>query len=64
MNEKILSGKKAIITGGNQGLGLEIARKFVSAGADIMICARNKQLLSETRDELVSIASSDQKIII
>jgi 3-oxoacyl-[acyl-carrier protein] reductase len=35
--DKILSGRKAIITGANQGLGLEIARKFVTCGADLMI---------------------------
>jgi len=39
--QKELSGKVAIITGANQGFGLEVARKFVLAGADVMLCARN-----------------------
>ena len=38
---RALVGKQAIITGANQGLGLEIARKYVLAGADLMLCARN-----------------------
>ena len=43
--EKILNGKIAIITGANQGLGLEIAKKFILCGADLMICARDKKKL-------------------
>ena len=31
--EKILRDKVAIITGANQGFGLEIAAKYVSSGA-------------------------------
>jgi NAD(P)-dependent dehydrogenase (short-subunit alcohol dehydrogenase family) len=36
---KPLAGRVALITGGNRGLGREIARAFVTAGASIMICA-------------------------
>ena len=59
----ILAGKKVIITGGSQGLGLEIARKFVLSGADLMICARNEDMLEEAKNELVNLASKEQKII-
>ena len=41
MTEKILSGRIAIITGANQGLGREISRSYVTAGANVMLCARN-----------------------
>ena len=60
---KILNGKKAIITGANQGLGFEIARKFTMSGADIMICARNEKKLEAAKDQLLGIASNKQKII-
>jgi NAD(P)-dependent dehydrogenase (short-subunit alcohol dehydrogenase family) len=60
---KILNGKKAIITGANQGLGFEIARKFTISGADIMICARNEKKLEAAKDQLLRIASNKQKII-
>ena len=50
--QKILANKQAIITGANQGLGLEIARKFVLAGADLMLCARNASMLENARTEL------------
>lgn len=43
--EGSLSGKVAIITGGNRGLGLEIARAFAEAGADLALGARSEALL-------------------
>ena len=59
----ILLGRLAIITGANQGLGLEIARKYVLAGADVMLCARNKGLLEDARVELATLAAPKQKIV-
>jgi NAD(P)-dependent dehydrogenase (short-subunit alcohol dehydrogenase family) len=61
--QKVLSGRVAIITGANQGLGLEIAKKYVLAGADVMLCARNAALLQEAEAELGILAGYDQKII-
>lgn len=61
--QKILAGKHAIITGASQGLGFEIARKFVAAGANVMLCARNSSMLDEACIKLSSIASNDQKIV-
>ena len=61
--QKVLAGKKAIITGANQGLGLEIARKYVQAGADLMLCARNADLLERARVELAAMAGANQKIV-
>jgi NAD(P)-dependent dehydrogenase (short-subunit alcohol dehydrogenase family) len=49
-----LNGKIAIITGANQGLGLEISRKYVNAGASIVMCARNGDLLTRAQTELTS----------
>jgi NAD(P)-dependent dehydrogenase (short-subunit alcohol dehydrogenase family) len=47
-----LNGKVALVTGANQGLGLEIARKYAHAGASIVICARNAEMLDAARAEL------------
>ena len=57
-----LSGRKALITGANQGLGLEIARQFVAQGADVMLCARNKILLDEAVALLQSHAKPSQTV--
>jgi NAD(P)-dependent dehydrogenase (short-subunit alcohol dehydrogenase family) len=61
--KRALVGKQAIITGANQGLGLEIARKYVLAGADLMLCARNFELLEVARAELAKLATHGQKIV-
>lgn len=60
---KILSGKVAIITGANQGLGLEIAKKYVLAGADVMLCSRNLKLLQKAQTYLIKLSTFEQKIL-
>ena len=47
-----LRGKTAIITGANQGLGLEIAHRYLNANASVVICARNGNLLEKAREHL------------
>lgn len=37
-----LNGAKVLITGGSRGLGFAAARRFVEAGADVAICARDR----------------------
>lgn len=37
----ILSGKKILITGGSSGIGLAIAKKCATCGADVLITGRN-----------------------
>jgi len=61
--EKVLAGKIALITGANQGFGLEVARSYLSAGADLMLCARNADMLEEARAELMRSAGAGQKVL-
>lgn len=37
----LLTGKRAIVTGGSQGIGFATARALLREGADVAICARN-----------------------
>jgi NAD(P)-dependent dehydrogenase (short-subunit alcohol dehydrogenase family) len=63
MRKRSLIGRAAIITGASQGLGLEIARAFVSAGASILLCARNVSELDAAYREVSSIAGPDQVVL-
>ena len=47
-----LGGKVAVVTGGNGGIGLGIARGLAKAGADIAIWARNATKSETARKEL------------
>ncbi|MFZ0273623.1 MAG: glucose 1-dehydrogenase [Acidobacteriaceae bacterium] len=47
-----LTGKKALITGGNSGIGLATARLFIAEGAEVAITGRDQQTLDETVAEL------------
>jgi NAD(P)-dependent dehydrogenase (short-subunit alcohol dehydrogenase family) len=59
-----LRGRSALVTGGTQGLGLEIARSYLSAGiAGVCICGRDRDALDSARDELESIACDGQEVI-
>lgn len=47
-----LLGKTALITGGNSGIGLSIARMFLAQGARVAITGRNAQALQEAAQAL------------
>ena len=44
--QPVLSGRSAIVTGASRGLGLEIARSLAVAGASVLLCARDADVLS------------------
>jgi NAD(P)-dependent dehydrogenase (short-subunit alcohol dehydrogenase family) len=47
-----LIGKKALITGGNSGIGLATARLFVAEGAEVAITGRDQKTLDEAVAEM------------
>jgi NAD(P)-dependent dehydrogenase (short-subunit alcohol dehydrogenase family) len=47
-----LAGKKALITGGNSGIGLATARLFIAEGAQVAITGRDQATIDEAVAEL------------
>lgn len=47
-----LKGKRALITGGTSGIGLETAREFLKEGARVAVTGRNPATLEAARTEL------------
>ncbi len=59
-----LAGRTALITGATHGLGLEIARAYLNAGAaGLCICGRDADALERALAELGSRAAPGQKVL-
>ncbi|EAQ29980.1 possible oxoacyl carrier protein reductase [Erythrobacter sp. NAP1] len=54
-----LSGRTVVVTGGNSGIGLSMARGLAKAGADIAIWARDTQKSASTVSELDALGSGE-----
>ena len=52
-----LTGKRALVLGGNRGIGFGIARALAREGADVLIAARDPVRLAQAVDELQASAS-------
>ena len=63
MTEKSLRQKTALITGASSGLGFEISKAFLKAGANLIICSRSKVDLSNASENLQRFKTSSQKIL-
>lgn len=51
-----LKGKRALITGGTSGIGLETARQFLREGARVAVTGTNPATLAAAREELGAAA--------
>jgi NAD(P)-dependent dehydrogenase (short-subunit alcohol dehydrogenase family) len=56
-----LNGKKALVTGGSEGIGKAIAFALAREGVDVAICARRKEPLEATAKEIA--AATGRKIV-
>lgn len=54
-----VTGKTALVTGGSDGIGLEIARQLRAKGASIIVCGRREELLASARDAGMEAIQAD-----
>ena len=47
-----LSGRQAVVTGGNSGIGVETIRALHHAGCDVVLCCRNPTQGDEVAKEI------------
>lgn len=57
------NNKVVLITGSSQGLGFEIAKRYLMLGANLIICSRNYKKVKKAHKTLDSIKKKNQKII-
>ena len=55
-------GRTAIVTGGGQGFGLDVAKRFLEGGAKVIIWDIDQNLLDEAVKELNSENLTSQKV--
>ncbi|RJF64771.1 SDR family oxidoreductase [Rhodopseudomonas palustris] len=51
--DKLLAGRRILVTGGGTGLGKAMAARFLQLGAEVHICGRRKGVCDETATELM-----------
>lgn len=56
MNQIDLKGRRAVVTGGAQGIGLAVARRFAASGSKVVIWDINAEAAQAAADEVGGIA--------
>jgi 2-deoxy-D-gluconate 3-dehydrogenase len=64
MSDKVLAGKVAIVTGGNGGIGLGMAKGLAAAGAKLVIAARNQEKSAKAVAELRALGAEAMAVVL
>jgi NAD(P)-dependent dehydrogenase (short-subunit alcohol dehydrogenase family) len=62
MTPGVLENRCAIVTGASEGLGFEIAKRYLAAGANLTICARTESALSKAAADLEASAAPGRSV--
>src|SRR4030042_4235944 len=58
LKDTYLAGKRVLVTAGDNGIGLAIARGFVQSGARVRVCDVDEKSLRRTQDSLPGIMTA------
>ena len=50
------SGRVAVVTGANSGIGFETARALAQRGADVILACRNPERAADARDRIETLS--------
>jgi NAD(P)-dependent dehydrogenase (short-subunit alcohol dehydrogenase family) len=58
-----LTGRRAIVTGGSSGIGVDTARALAAAGAEVTLAVRNPAAGAKTAADITATTGNDQVLI-
>jgi NAD(P)-dependent dehydrogenase (short-subunit alcohol dehydrogenase family) len=58
-----LTGRRAIVTGGASGIGIETARALAGAGAEVTLAVRNLAAGERTADDIIAATGNKQVLV-
>jgi NAD(P)-dependent dehydrogenase (short-subunit alcohol dehydrogenase family) len=58
-----LTGRRAVVTGGASGIGIETARALASAGAEVTLAVRNTEAGDRTAEDIIAGTGSKQVLV-
>jgi NAD(P)-dependent dehydrogenase (short-subunit alcohol dehydrogenase family) len=58
-----LTGRRAIVTGGASGIGIETARALAGAGAEVTLAVRNTEAGERVAEDLIAATGSKQVLV-
>ncbi|WP_030488862.1 SDR family NAD(P)-dependent oxidoreductase [Micromonospora chokoriensis] len=58
-----LVGRRAIVTGGSSGIGVETARALASAGAEVTLAVRNPDAGQQAADDITGSTGNDRVLV-
>lgn len=59
-----LTGKVAVVTGANIGLGLEITKQLALKGCEVVMACRNETKAEKAKEEILPLVGANAKIVI
>jgi NAD(P)-dependent dehydrogenase (short-subunit alcohol dehydrogenase family) len=58
-----LTGRRAIVTGGSSGIGIETARALAGAGAEVTLAVRNPEAGDRTAEDIIASTGNKQVLV-